>query len=209
MVTSPQFVAAVSTKDKQTIVNEIPYYKDILGATVFIVKDESGNVIDGYDEFSGDTKLTNSAMSKISSILSNKNSLPQAHYILNNNELLELFETDLYTYDGLYLGRLVEGTVTSRYLIDDLERLTGFDIIVKYNHRVVAQSNSSLVSNIIDKLPDILESVDPEVGTIKLSGGDALYLMEYDKNLNVSITFLGLPNQQIAPIMSFVKLSYS
>ena len=206
VVTSPRFVAAVSTKDRQTIINEIPYYKELLGATVFLVKDESGNVIDGYNEFNGDTKLTNSAMSQIASFLANTNSLPQAHYVMNNDELLELFETDMYTHDGFYLGRLIEGTVASRYLIDDLEQLTGFDIVVRYNHRVVAQSNTELTRKVLEKLSDTLHIENSMVGSIELSDGDVLDLTENDENLNISVTFLGLPDQQIAPIMSHVRL---
>ena len=206
VVTSPRFLAAVSTEDKQTIVNELPYYKNLLGATVFIVKDEAGNVINGYDKNSDDIELTNSAMSQIANILSDNNSLPQAHYILNNNELIELFETDIYTHDGLFLGRLVEGTVASRYLIHDLEQLTGFDIIVTYNHQVVASSSSSLASSFVENIPHLKNLEMSKVEKLDFSIGQTLYLTENDENLNISVTFLGLPDEQIAPIMSHVRL---
>lgn len=207
VVTSPRFVAAVATADNQTIANEVPYYKEILGATVFFVQDASGELIHESMPASPNADLDRLAKVRITEFLTDADSDIQAHYLLRGNELLELFEADIITHDGFFVGRLIAGTVVSKFLINDLERMTGFDIVVTYDKVVVANSDTDLADQFLKTVnTDNSNTAEmSQVRALNLGGQDALLISEAHEGLNVVVTFLGLPDQQIAPIMNHVR----
>lgn len=207
IVTSPRFVAAVATADNQTIANEAPYYIDLLGATVFVVQDASGELVYGFSETGNKDLIDSQAKASIAEILTEAVPEIKAHYIRHGNDLLELFDAEIVTHDGLYVGRLIAGTDISNFLVDDLERMTGLNIIVTYDNTVVAHSATDL-ANLMLNAPNAYLSNTVELSQVRsfeFGGLEVLSITESDERLNITVTFLGLPDEQIAPIMSHVR----
>lgn len=208
VITSPRFVAAVATGDPQTIANEVPYYQSVLGASVFEVFDNDGNEVYGTGLQSLKDSLDDHARSTISQLLTDHNSGFQAHYLLNRDELYELFETEIATFDGLPVGRLIVGAVVSGFLTDELERLTGFDIVVTYDSVVVAHSKSDLTQEYLNELASgtTPPPANASVSSVRLGENEILTITEPSEQLNVDVTFIGQPDQQIDPIMNHVRV---
>lgn len=207
VVTSPRFIAAVETGDYQTIVNEVPYYKQLLGATVFIVEDAGGNILYGQ---STQNSITDSAsLFPLLTIRSQDrtDARIRPYYIRSGNELIELYGAQIITSDGLYVGRLLAGDRVSGFMVKDLERLTGFDILLIHNNVVVAHSSSALVDQIRSS-PELYLKTSIEVSKItqlSLEDNEAFQITEFDDRLNIAAMFLGVPDKQISPVLSQMR----
>ncbi|HSG98732.1 MAG TPA: hypothetical protein VLB27_01695, partial [candidate division Zixibacteria bacterium] len=123
IVSSPRFIAAVETMDSATVANEAPYYRQLLESSVFIIEGRNSEFVfglKGADDPDGFDRFT---MIRINEILQEDVSEIHTHYVLNQNELFELFHTSIVTYDGLHIGTALIGERVSSFMIDDLEQL--------------------------------------------------------------------------------------
>jgi signal transduction histidine kinase len=207
VVTSPRFIAAVETADSATIANEAPHYKRLLEASIFFVEDNEGRLIYGLEGPDHPDGFDRMAMAEVTTLLKEKSSAIHTHYILNRGELYELLHTDVVTFDGLHVGRLLVGQRISDFMINDLERLTGFDALIMHDAELVAKSSSPIIDEWCAS-PECLasSSVQNSVpSSMILDDREILYLTRVDERLNVSVTFIGDLDANIAPILAEVK----
>lgn len=207
VVTSPRFIAAVQTADHATIANEAPHYKQLLESSIFFVEDNKGNLIyglEGPDHPSGFDRI---AMAQVTTLLEEETAEIHTHYVLNQGELYELFHTDVVTFDGLHVGRLLVGQRLSAFMVHDLERLTGFDAMIMSDTALVAHSSSALIDDWCAS-PECVErgrTASDAVSSVILDDREILFLTRMDERLNVSVTFVGDLDSHINPILAEVR----
>lgn len=209
VVSSPRFVAAVKSGETAQIAVEAPHYKRTLQATVFIVESADSlktRIIYGLlgpDQPDGFDRL---AMSEISRILQEEGSSPQPHYVLNGEDLLELYAVDILSEDGQRIGRLMVGDRVSNFMSSDLERLTGFDVLVRYDGKIVANTESQLANDFIcDEMCLQMTAESEGVLSMDFMDQEILSLTMHDEYLNASVTFFGPLSASISPIMSQIR----
>lgn len=207
VVSSPRFIAALKASDSVTIAREAPHYKRLLDVSILFIETSSSDYIyglDGPDHPDGFDRL---AMAQVNTLLMDDISEIHTHYIFNQGELYELFHTDVVTPDGLIVGRALMGEPLSNFIVEDLEQLTGLDVLVTHNNSLVAHSSTTLIDDWItsSERTALAGGSIGAVSSATINGKEILYLTRVDKRVNVAVTFIGDLDAHVMPILTRIR----
>ena len=202
VLTSPRFLAAVATKHTETIQREMPIYEGILGAEFLAIRDRDRELVYSTENINKEYKRQLNALPG-----TNTASVIVEYFNINQN-LVEIVCSDIYTNDGFFLGQLLFGSSISRALTTELKELTGFDVFISKDGKVLGQTKSRL-TQIINANKDFFDSehiIMHEVSEAIIEGEKIISLSLPSSYTNATITFAGSVDEHIAPIMSQVTL---
>ena len=202
VLTSPRFLAAVATKHTETIQREMPIYEGILGAEFLAIRDRDRELVYSTENINKEYKRQLNALPG-----TNTASVIVEYFNINQN-LVEIVCSDIYTNDGFFLGQLLFGSSISRALTTELKELTGFDVFISKDGKVLGQTKSRL-TQIINANKDFFDSehiIMHEVSEAVIEGEKIISLSLPSSYTNATITFAGSVDEHIAPIMSQVTL---
>jgi signal transduction histidine kinase len=192
---SPRFQAAMATGDAGTVAAETPLYASMLGAELFVVADPEGRIT-----FS-QPRLDSLTEAFIRSLFLRGPEPYSAHYLLLNGEYFELLLSPVITGDGFPIGTVAAGGHFSASALDDLRRLTGFDVVLSDADRVIAHTLSPAVESWLaaDRaMPTSL--VHDVIQRSKRPGRAVMSLSLASRPFNATVTFVGSPDDWLAPI---------
>lgn len=202
VLASPRFLAAVETKDPATLKDEAPHYAAMMNADLLVIADPKGTILYSSEH------LDSSALSQVKEYFMGAADDWTARFVrLSDDGYLELYVADIYSADGVDLGRLVAGVRVSSFLATDLKNLTGFDVVVTHGTEVVTSTRSETVERMVD-----LDYFSPghlttnNVLELKLTGRQIVYLPATDALFDATITFVGSPDDLIAPLQGKINL---
>ena len=202
VLTSPRFLAAVATKHTETIQREMPIYEGILGAEFLAIRDRDRELVYSTENINKEYKRQLNALPG-----TNTASVIVEYFNINQN-LVEIVCSDIYTNDGFFLGQLLFGSSISRALTTELKELTGFDVFISKDGKVLGQTKSRL-TQIINANKDFFDSehiIMHEISEAVIEGEKIISLSLPSSYTNATITFVGSVDEHIAPIMSQVTL---
>ena len=202
VLTSPRFLAAVATKHTETIQREMPIYEGILGAEFLAIRDRDRELVYSTENINKEYKRQLNALPG-----TNTASVIVEYFNINQN-LVEIVCSDIYTNDGFFLGQLLFGSSISRALTTELKELTGFDVFISKDGKVLGQTKSRL-TQIINANKDFFDSehiIMHEISEAVIEGEKIISLSLPSSYTNATITFAGSVDEHIAPIMSQVTL---
>ncbi len=202
VLTSPRFLAAVATKHTETIQREMPIYEGILGAEFLAIRDRDRELVYSTENINKEYKRQLNALPG-----TNTASVIVEYFNINQN-LVEIVCSDIYTNDGFFLGQLLFGSSISRALTTELKELTGFDVFISKDGKVLGQTKSRL-TQIINANKDFFDSehiIMHEISVAVIEGEKIISLSLPSSYTNATITFAGSVDEHIAPIMSQVTL---
>ena len=202
VLTSPRFLAAVATKHAETILREMPIYEGILGAEFLAIRDRDRELVYSTENINKEYKRQLNALPG-----TNTASVIVEYFNINQN-LVEIVCSDIYTNDGFFLGQLLFGSSISRALTTELKELTGFDVFISKDGKVLGQTKSRL-TQIINANKDFFDSehiIMHEISVAVIEGEKIISLSLPSSYTNATITFAGSVDEHIAPIMSQVTL---
>lgn len=191
---SPRFQAAVETGDPATVAAEAPLYADMLGAELFVVTDLKGVI-----RFSN-PPMDSTTQSRIRSLMLRETEPGAAYYLRVDSEYFEIFLSPIVTADGFTMGTLAAGGHFSTSALDDLRRLTGFDIVITDGSELIAHTNSEAVNAWIRAHGSAAELAHDEIVKEEFAGASVMSLSLASKPFNATVTFLGSANDWLAPI---------
>jgi len=199
IVSSPRFLAAVATGDRATISQEAPSYVSHSGADLLAVFDENGVLM-----YTNDSAGI-AALGDVTELLVDSAKLNQPGFVQNGNELYRVLGSPVVTADGFLLGFLALGHTVQSDMPTELNRLTGFDVIITHRHRIVGSSDSPLTRRFLSQVDaDGITAVETRrAGTIEINGERILYHTVPQEEIGV--TFIAPVDQHIAPIMKSVS----
>ncbi len=202
VLTSPRFLAAVATKHTETIQREMPIYEGILGVDFLAIRDRDRELVYTTENIDKECKRQVNALpgTNTESVI--------VEYFNINQDLVEIVCSDIYTNDGFFLGQLLFGSSISRALTTELKELTGFDVFISKDGKVLGQTKSRL-TQIINANKDFFDSehiIMHEISEAVIEGEKIISLSLPSSYTNATITFVGSVDEHITPIMSQVTL---
>lgn len=192
---SPRFQAALATGDSGTVAAEAPLYAAMLGADLFVVADVAGAITYTHPE------LDPATLSQIRSLFLRNHEPFAAHYLPIKGEYFELQTSPVITGDGFPIGAVAAGGHFSTAVLEDLRRLTGFDVVITDPHQVIAHTESAVVESWLTSNKTASSALQQDVIQIADYGHRTVMSLSLaSKPFNATVTFVGSPDDWLAPI---------
>jgi signal transduction histidine kinase len=194
LLTSPRFLAALETADPSTIAREMPTHGLLDGADVAWVEAPDGSPL-----YESRADLVSELRRRTQSTVSPSDGL-SVTILDTGGTALELLRADIVSNNGAFLGHLFLGRDVARAWVEDLERLTGFDVVLLQAEQLIGQSErggsggAAALAPLLHLPKETAQSVhlgDESVLAFRASGEDG-----------ISAVFLGNPDAAIAPILT-------
>ncbi len=202
VLNSPRFIAAVETGDSATISGEMPVYQRVLAASLVVVTDTKGRLM-----FASDSAPTED-FQQIKAIIQTEPEQLQIQYVKTSDRILELLLSRITNSAGISIGWIAEGSPVSATLAEDLKRLTGFDVIVSLNGKVLGTTSSPLMAA-LNAQPDQLArlcSGERLMTEIPFSSQELIYSSLVNSPSSAVVTFVTSLDEHISPIKRQITL---
>ncbi len=205
LTNSTDFIEAVGSGDRPRIKAITENYLLQNEASVFVVSLQKSETT--RREVVGMDGLNPLVSARVERILGQSALGLWPHYVLADDELLELFDTDIATKSGEIIGRLVTGGQVSAFMADDLKRLTGFDVVIKYDNKIVAHTNSKILSEILESPSEMHRGVPDEnlIVSSSMNGEEILCLAAPSSDFNAEVTFIASVDESIDPLIARIR----
>lgn len=203
LLSSPRFIAAIATGDNQTISEEAPGYMNLVNADFILIADASGKSI--Y------SSLTDSVPPDISRLLSQTAIADTLVIGSVSGQLLEVSISNVVTVDGFTVGRAAIGFNPLAKLLEDMQRLTGFDLILTADDGLLNYTNSALVAHIFDQdqWPQLISISSAGAKESTIDEMSLLHCSVPITSLNITVTFVTSVDDHILPILSSQLITMS
>lgn len=197
LLTSPRFLAAVETGDPETLAGEIPSHGVVAEAAFACVTAPDGG-----------TLFRSSAASEE---LCRRHGFPpepgsgvECTIVRADGDLYEVVTAPVVANNGSVVGALAIGRALPALYSEDLNRLTGFDVVLSLDGHEVGRSRSARGTagggeSAYAATP--LGRVTP----LDVGGEEVLAYRLQDPSSGLSVTFVGSADRAIAPIMANVR----
>ncbi len=201
VLTSPRFLAALETQDANTVAQEIPTHASILGSQFVVVEDPAGRLLFASREM--DEELLRGVRDRLARATGPDVILS---VLPNDSGVVEIVCATIEANNGAYLGRIASGASFASSFASDLERLTGFEILLTEESRTVGWSDSPVFASSRIGADDVL-TLDPgRTTTIKIDGRSLLAYRVDDPTSGLAVSFLGSVDDSIRPIVTKVRI---
>lgn len=192
LVTSPRFLAAVETQDPATITREMPTHGLLADAEIAWVRGPRGETLYRSDSLSEDTYR--SRFEGLERAAETACVIEEA-----GSDTWEILQVPLIANNGRALGSLWLGRRIAGAWIGDLQRLTGFEIVLARDGVEFGRSVSGLLGPDVSGAP-LLALPAREARRLRLAGEDVVaFRLETEEG--VSVVFVGELGPAIAPVM--------
>lgn len=202
VLNSPRFIAAVETGDSATISAEMPIYQRVLAASLVVVTDNQGRLMFASDStHSGDIQQIKAGIQAQPDQL-------QIQYLKTSDQILELLLSRITNSAGTSLGWIAEGSPVSTTLAEDLKRLTGFDVIVSLDGRVLGTTTSPLMTALNSQPEQLARLCSGErlMTEIPFESQELIYSSLVNSPSSAVVTFVTSLDEHISPIKRQITL---
>jgi signal transduction histidine kinase len=202
VLTSPRFLAAVSTADSGTIRRESPTYRGILEAEFMLIAGQNREFV--YSSKALDSTL----LMRLHEITEENQSGWHVDYIVVDSSVYEVLCSEIVTNDGVLLGKLISGIRFSDAVTSQLRNLTGFDAIFS-SEGLVFGSTDSRLTRLLAAAPGFFAKDSLQQNSITkcvVAGEELIYLALPSSYANATITFVGSLDAYLSPIMKKVRI---
>lgn len=196
LLSSPRFLAALETGDPETVAGEILTH-GVLGDAAFVC----------IAAPSGETLFRSSRRTED---LCRRHGFPlesgagvECLTVRADDDLYEVVTAPVVANNGSVIGSLAIGRALPALYSEDLNRLTGFDVVLSLGGQEVGRSRSA---------PAVAAGESPypaiparQVTPLPLDGEELLAYRLEDPASGLSVTFVGSADRAIAPIMTDVR----
>lgn len=195
VLTSPRFLATLSTEDSETIAIELPAYEELLNTDFLALFGSDGRL----------TYLTGGIPPAVRRQLISRPFVstrePVTDFLMTDSTTYELLVSQVTTSDGLPLGWLVTGHSVSAGFAEDLRQLTGLDVVIAHNGMIIGQSRSPLMDRLNRNQELSRLAAEKQIFSAHSIGDEELVLSS-SPGLGeaTSVTFIGSLDEHIAPI---------
>ena len=138
LLSDPRFLASIAEGDPSTAQNEISDFKELVQTDFLVVTDTSGVVIAKAGE-------VNIEKWELESLKPNKYQRGyNEYYSILNNSIYQVLSTPIHFFNRFTIGKLIAGYKIDHSLIHKFNQLSGANIVLLGNQKVVVQSNSNI-----------------------------------------------------------------
>ncbi|MGB5106930.1 MAG: HAMP domain-containing sensor histidine kinase [Candidatus Zixiibacteriota bacterium] len=170
MLSDPRFMAAIAEGDPTTAQHEVADFRNLVQADIFVIVDTAGHV------FAQDNtvKITNPESLDLSVSKYERNHKEQYKYIGDN--IYQTLTTPLSFGEQYQMGKLLVGYQVNLELLRRLKMLTGSDIMLMANDKVISATDPELLrqSELTQHLSNDSHNRLIAVNTVSLNGEDHL-----------------------------------
>ncbi len=200
VLTSPRFLAAIETGDAETIAREVPTHAAILGSDFLVIENSSGALLYGSPGL--DPELSARVRERLSAITAGVD----VAYVPTPDGVVEVAFAPVEANNGATLGRIASGTALSAPYAEALARLTGCEVLLTQNGRIVGSTEFSPLAAVGAGSEDPIELPSGRIDRVALGGQGVLAFRVDDPTTGLTVTFLASVDDAIRPIVAKVRL---
>jgi signal transduction histidine kinase len=197
VLTSPRFLATLATEDSATIAYELPAFGQLLDVDFLGYYDSGRRMIFATDSLDG--RILHQLRTYRLPITTE----PQTDYVMADGVAFETIAAQVTTSDGLRLGWMIAGKSVSEGFAADLKQLTGLDVIVTNNARLIGCSASPLVGKVLTQphLDELFE--EPQIlSTRTIDDEELIFSTIEGLRGSAKVMFIASLDEHISPIKS-------
>jgi len=201
LLSDPRFLASIAEGDPYTAQNEITDFKELVQADFLIVTDTSGMVIAKAGEVNID---------KWEDVNLKPNKYQRGYneyYNILNDSIYQVLSTPIHFFNRFTIGKLVAGYKIDHSLIQKFNQLSGADIMLLGNQKIVVQSNLN-VSLSSEELGSVLKH-SLKSGKVQTYELDEEYLIlnyALQSKQGVSMLLMKSLDALLDPVMNKISL---
>ncbi|MCM2273086.1 MAG: HAMP domain-containing histidine kinase, partial [candidate division Zixibacteria bacterium] len=197
VLTSPRFLATLSTEDSATIAIELPAYRQLLGADLLCYYGADRRMILVSDS------LARTVHDQLRGYRLPQTTEPMSDHLVAGNEAFETIATQVTTSDGFQLGWLLAGNSVSQGYASDLKQLTGLDLVITHHDRMIGHSSSTLIDRLLATSRSRSIFSEPQFLSTQMLDDEELIFSTSPGPGNASmVTFIASLDEHISPIQS-------
>lgn len=201
LLSDPRFLASIAEGDPYTAQNEISDFKELVQADFLVVTDTSGMII----AQAGEANIKNW---EIENFKPNKYKRGyNEYYDVLNDSIYQVLTAPIHFLERFSIGKLIAGYKIDQDLIRKFNQLSGAEIILVGNRKILAQSNTNF-SISEDLFNNILKNSakSGQVQTYDL--GEEFLILNYalESKRNVSMLLMKSLDELLNPVMT--KISF-
>jgi len=199
VLSSPRFLAALETGDPETVAGEIPTHGVLADAAFVCITAPDGATL---------FRSAGTAQD-----LCRRHGFPlepasgtECRTVRSGDDLYEVVTAPVVANNGSVVGALAIGRALPELYSEDLNRLTGFDVVLSLEGHEVGRSRSAPGPAGAADRESPFAAIAPRHVTPVLAGDEEVlaYRLE-DPSSGLSVTFVGSADRAIAPIMANVR----
>lgn len=199
ILTSPRFLAAIETADPETVSQEIPTHAAILGSDFVVIEDAAGTLLYASND------LPPEQLARIRASFADLGETVEVVTIASGPDVVELVLARIDANNGAPLGRIASGSGVSAPYSNDLERLTGFEVLLTSDGVVVGHSSSDVLADFAPGSPDPIQFGEGHIEHVTIGGRDLLAYRAAEETTGLLVTFLGPLDEAIRPITTKIR----
>jgi len=200
LLSSPRFLAALETGDSQTVAGEIPTHGVLEDAAFVCVTAPDGGTLFRSSGPAEDLCRRHGFPLEVANGT-------ECVTVRADGELYEVVTAPVVANNGSVVGTLAIGRALPDLYVEDLHRLTGFEVVLSLDGHEVARSRS--VPGPAPATPEAespFATIDPgHVTPVRAGDEEVLAYRLDDPTSGLSVTFVGSAERAIAPIMADVR----
>lgn len=202
VLTSPRFSAAIETGDSGTIALEAPFYRRILNTDLLILTDDADRVTALTGDYSG------SLLQRLPQIFVSGKPGIATRYVVCDDQVFEFMVSDIVNYEGRLIGHIAAGGPFTNQLVEDLGRLTGFDVIVMQHERMVGHTATDRDhGRWLAALPGHVNlATDSTIEQQRVDGHEIIYTAVASPYDGATVLFVGSLDRHVTPILRQTSL---
>lgn len=197
VMTSPRFLAALETGDPATVTDNVPSHGMLAESDLVLITSPSGDVL--YRSSGVDDAM----LARLKAVPASAEAACIS--LVSDARAWELVVSPIDANNGSPLGRVILGTNLESSYAEALRALTGFEILVLLEDRVVAQSDALLPETRDAALAALRATPEGHVVRVGVRGEDALAYRVVDPESGLAVAFVGSVDSAIAPIMTRIR----
>jgi signal transduction histidine kinase len=199
LLSDPRFLASIAEGDPYTAQTEILDFKELVQADFLVVTDTSGMVI-------AKTGGVNVQKWTVDLKPNKYQHGYNEYYNILNDSIYQVLSSPIYFFNRFMIGKLIAGYKIDHKLIQEFNQLSGADIVLLGNQKVIVQSNPK-ISVMSKNLKFILNNLN--AGRVNTYDLDEEYLiLKYvlQSKQNVTMLLMKSLDELLNPVMT--KISF-
>ncbi len=199
LTSSPRFIATVATADSATIAEQTPAILAQTASSYLVIRDPDGRILYQSDSLLRLDTYTSGSDSTGSRL--------RVSYIAQGGGVDEIISSDIVTSDNVLLGSITVGSRFSDRFVEELRRVTDFDVILCQNGLPIGMSRSDIVTRV----------VAASWATSSVFTHDTPSMIEFDREeimvvsiptrySGTTITFVASVDERLTPIVSSIRV---
>lgn len=202
LLSDPRFLASIAEKDPYTAQSEIANFKDLVKADFLVVGDTSTNIL----AKTGTIDFTN--LNDLNLKVSKYQRGDEHFFTAYGDSIYQVISAPIYFSNRFPIGKLTAGYLIDEQLIQKFKHLSGAEIILHGNNRIIEQTSKSIrfTNSNINAIISVSQHPGQHVQTYSQDEEYLVLCYMFESSDNVNLLLVESLDELLNPVMNKITL---